>query len=145
MRTRKVIFTGMLILVAMGVAACGAFRAFAVTPKDCTRPGLCEVDVVANGCSPMPANDPVRIDKSGGAIEIRWTAPDGFVFTSDGITFTPPSRVIDERPGIQQGGARWMVVDRPNREEVISKYRIKLQSTSQGTICTGPDPFITNQ
>ena len=139
-----------MVLAAAGVAACAftstpAPPVASLTAKDCKGSGLCEVDVLANGCSPLAAHDPILIDKRGGAKQVRWNAPDGYVFTADGIKFSA-SPVIDPHPGIQQGGQRWMVVVRPNGQDVRSKYRIQLKATSLlGTICTGPDPFIVNE
>ena len=136
----------LLVLVAAAVAACAPLRNPTIlAAKDCKGSGLCEVDVVANGCSPIASHDPILIDKRGGAKEVRWNAPAGYVFTTDGIKFSA-SPVIDPHPGIQQAGQRWMVVVRPNGEAVRSKYRIQLKATSLlGTICTGEDPFIVNE
>ena len=147
MRTTKFATArALVVLVAAGVVACGSVRNQTVlSPKDCKGSGLCEVEVLANNCSPIAAQDPILIDKRGGAKQVRWDAPDGYVFTADGIEFSA-SPVIDPRPGIQQGGKRWMVVVRPNGQDVRSKYRIQLKATSMlGTICTGPDPFIVNE
>jgi hypothetical protein len=145
MRTRKFVFAGVTIaLLAGGLASCSHFRQGTPSPaKDCTRPGLCEVDVVVKDCSPT-TNEKILVDKSGGAVEIRWNAPAGYVFTAEGIRFEGTSPVIDPKPGLQERGTRWMVVDRPNGQRAVAKYRIQVQSTS-GTVCTGPDPFIANE
>jgi len=141
-----VLAPAVIVLVVAGVVACAPPRNPTIlAAKDCKGPGLCEVDVLVNGCSPIASDDPILIDKRGGAKEVRWNAPAGYVFTTDGIKFSA-SPVIDPRPGIQQGGQRWMVVVRPNGEPVRSKYRIQLKATSLlGTICTGEDPFIVNE
>jgi hypothetical protein len=69
----------------------------------------------------------------------------GYVFTDAGIEFNA-SPVIDQRPGMQNRGESWMIVDKPNGAPVTSKYRIQVQATSiLGTICTGPDPLIVNR
>jgi hypothetical protein len=148
MRMRTTMFVTartLAVFVAAGVVACASPNPTILAAKDCKGSGLCEVDVLENGCSPMAAHDPILIDKRGGARQVHWIAPAGFVFTADGIKFSA-SPVIDPRPGIQQGGRRWMVVVRPNGEDVRSKYRIQLKATSLlGTICTGEDPFIVNE
>jgi len=147
MKSRRWVVASVAIaVVGGGLAACSLFKdeVRTLSKKDCTRPGLCEVQVVVANCAPT-TNDPIVVDKAGGAIEIRWLAPEGYVFTADGIKFDS-SPVIDKKPGIQDGGKRWMVVDRPNKEAVRSKYRIQVKSTSLlGTVCTGPDPFIANE
>ena len=146
MTTRKFVSAGLwMVLVAGGLASCSVFKdeGNRLPTKDCTRPGLCEVNVVVNGCSPT-TNEKILVDKSGGAVEIRWNAPAGYAFTSEGIKFEGGSPVIDPKPGLQERGARWMVVDRPNGQKATAKYRIQVQST-WGTICTGPDPFIVNE
>ena len=86
----------------------------------------------------------LRADRFGGAVEIRWNAPAGYAFTEQGIRFEGSSPVIDPKPGLQDRGARWMVVDRPNGQKATAKYRIQVRSTS-GTVCTGPDPLIANE
>ncbi len=147
MKHRRSVLALVSITVATaGLAACGVFKdeVKTLSRKDCTHPGLCRVQVVITNCSPT-ADETVVIDKAGGAIEIRWDAPAGYVFTADGIKFER-SAVIDPKPGIQHGGASWMVVNRPNGQKVTSKYRIQVKSTSPlGTVCTGPDPFIANE
>jgi hypothetical protein len=143
---RSIMAVSTIALATGGLAACSLFKeeVRALSAKDCTGPGLCEVQVVVNNCVPT-TNDPIIVKKAGGAIQIRWLAPSGYVFTAEGIKFDS-SPVIDPKPGIQQGGERWMVVDTPNGQPIRSKYRIQVKSTSSlGTICTGPDPFIANE
>lgn len=138
-----------LSIALLGLTACEHYRWLGepgsspgAARKDCSHPGLCEVDVDLNGCSPIAVD--IKVSATGAAQEVRWKAPNGYVFTSDGIRFDA-SPVIDMRPGIQGHGDGWMVVDRPNGAKVISKYRIQLKATSVlGTICTGPDPVIVN-
>ena len=146
MRTRTVAMTSLsMVLSAGALTACSLLRDEGrhLATKDCTRPGLCEVDVVINGCSPT-TYEKIVVDKSGGAVEIRWNAPAGYAFTEQGIKFEGSSPVIDPKPGLQERGARWMVVDRPNGQKSVAKYRIQVRSTS-GTVCTGPDPLIANE
>ena len=145
MTTRRVLIATCSIAL-VGLTACSHFDWMGGRPttKDCTRPGLCEVDVVVNACVPTTV-ERIVVNKSGGAQEIRWNAPAGYVFTEVGIRFEN-SPVIDQKPGLQGRGERWMVVDRPNGQPFTSKYRIQVKSTSSpGTICTGPDPFIVNE
>ncbi len=146
MRTRTLVMTCLSMVLSLGaLSACSLLRdeGRPMATKDCTRPGLCEVDVVLNGCSPT-TNERIVVDKSGGAVEIRWKAPAGYAFTDEGIKFEGSSPVIDPKPGLQERGARWMVVDRPNGQKASAKYRIQVRSNS-GTVCTGPDPFIVNE
>jgi hypothetical protein len=136
-----------MVLLVAGLASCSLFKPDGkpLPTKDCTRPGLCEVDVVVRDCSPT-TNERILVDKAGGPIEIRWNAPAGYAFTREGINFEGTSPVIDPKPGPQERGTRWTVVDRPNGQKVVVKYRIQLQSISTpSTVCTGPDPFIANE
>lgn len=134
-------------MALVGTTACSDFDGTggpSTTRKDCTQPGLCEVDVMVKACVPTTV-EKIIVNKSGAAVEIRWNAPAGYVFTQEGISFQN-SPVIDQKPGIQGHGERWIVVDRPNGQAYTSKYRIQVKSTSTpGTICTGPDPVIVNE
>jgi hypothetical protein len=145
MRTQRLVrVVALIVFGATAIAACGQLLDGGMKrAKDCRHPGLCEVDVVVTNC--VPTAQDIEIDKRGGAVNIRWNAPNDFVFTNSGIKFDA-SPVIDERPGMQEQGKRWMVVDRPNGNDVTSKYRIQVQSVSSpSTICTGPDPFVVNK
>ena len=135
-----------IALVSAGLAACSLFKSevTAATKKDCTRPGLCQVQVTVVNCVPT-THETIVVNKDGGPIEIRWEAPAGYTFTEQGVKFES-SPVIDAKPGIQSRGESWTVVDRPNGQKITSKYRLQLKSTaSPGTVCTGPDPFIANE
>ncbi len=146
MRAWKFAIAGVsTVIVAGSLASCAWIWPDKPPPiKDCTRAGAaCEVEVVVNDCKPV-TNETILVDKSGPPVEIHWKAPAGYLFTREGIKFDP-SPVIEQKPGSQAEGGRWVVVDRPNGQKVVSKYRIQVRSVSTpGTVCTGPDPVIIN-
>jgi hypothetical protein len=109
----------------------------------CTSGPPCIVPVLLTNCVPTPKFDPIIVLMGHGAVNIFWEAPTGSTFTDpDGIMFKDNNGDVDPRPGRTMAGARWQVADNPAHPIQIH-YRI--QVTSNGQTCTGPDPVIWNQ
>ena len=115
----------------------------------------CEVPVgvTGSGASCVPTvPDPIVVNKAGGAIVIRWLAPNGYKFSNspapnEGIHYKSGPGPINPNPGWIQGGKAWQVVDTPDPHAsapVNIPYQINLVADS-GSPCNGPDPLISNQ
>lgn len=115
----------------------------------------CEVPVSVTGsganCVPT-VPDPIVVNKAGGAIVIRWLAPNGYKFSdrpapNEGIHYKNGPGPINPAPGWVQGGKAWQVVDTPDPHApapVRIAYQISLVADN-GSPCNGPDPLISNQ
>ena len=97
----------------------------------------CEVPVAVTGsganCVPT-VPDPIIVNKAGGAVTIRWLAPNGYRFgnepaPNEGIHYKNGPGPINPRPGWVEGGRVWQVVDTPDPHapaRVDIPYQIRL-------------------
>lgn len=148
-------------LLASLLAGCGDYKrldggpTMGVSSLTCAH-NPCEVPVTVTGTGAncLPAvPDPIIVDKTKGAIVIRWNAPTGYTFSNkaapdEGIHYKQgPGSAINPNPGWIQGGKAWQIVDTPDPHApaaVNIPYQIQLVA-SDGSACKGPDPLISNQ
>lgn len=145
---KRFVLGGGLGLLAVGSLV---FLLTQTYPGPVCKPGpvsSCNIPVsVSQDCTSGPAPDSgydtVVALVGKGAANIFWHAPAGFTFNEpDGIKFKNNNGDITQS-GSSNLGAVWHVVDTPSHPLKI-QYQIELKRTSDGKICTGPDPVIWN-